>query len=77
MRSLILEALAIEKKEDTPLKQTFKMYGYRGCIADLRAIVEHLAIKHGLIDQVVAIPNSAWGAPGSNQSYINELRNCI
>lgn len=64
MRYLILEALAIENKEDTPRKQTFKMYGHRGCIADLRAIVEYLAIKHGIIDQVVAIPNSAWGVLG-------------
>lgn len=69
MRSLILEALVIENKEDTPRKQTFKMYGYRGCIADLRAIVEHLAIKHGLIDQVVSISNSAWGVPGTTPRY--------
>lgn len=69
MRALILEALAIEDTLGTPRGQTFKMYGYKGCISDLKAIVEHLAIKHGLIDKVVDIPKSAWGAPGGNPWY--------
>lgn len=69
MRSLILEALSIEDENNTPRKQTFKMYGYRGCISDLRAIVEHLAIAHDLIDQIVEIPGSAWGAPGAVPYY--------
>lgn len=69
MRNLIFEALAIENPEDTPWKMTFKMYGYKGCISALRAIVEHLAIKKGLLDQVVDIPRSAWGVPGENIFY--------
>lgn len=64
MRNLIFEALAIEDKENTPWNMTFKMYGYRGCISALRAIVEHLAIKNGLLEKVVDIPILAWGVPG-------------
>ena len=66
MQNLILEALAEEDKDNTPREQTFKMYGYRGCIDDLRAIVEFLAIKHKLITEVVKIGKRAWATPGGN-----------
>ena len=69
MRNLIFEALSIENAEDTPRGNTFQMYEYRGCISDLFAIVEYLAIKHGLINQIVNIPKSAWGAPGYSLFY--------
>jgi len=46
MRSLILEALSAEDENDTPRGHTFKMYGYKGCTSDLRAITEYLAIKY-------------------------------
>lgn len=64
MRSLILEALSVKDRLDTPRGHTFEMYGYKGCISDLRTITEYLAIKHGLIEKVVDIPMSAWGCPG-------------
>lgn len=69
MRSLILEALSVEDKTNTPRGHTFKMYGYKGCVSDLRAITEYLAIKHNLIEKVVEIPNSAWGCPGEIPYY--------
>ena len=71
MTQLILEALAIEKSEDTPWKHTFKMYNYNGSMIDLFAIVEHLCLKRGLIsekkitvngvEQTARIHESAWG----------------
>lgn len=72
MRTLILEALSIDDPENTPLKRTFPMYEYKGCISDLRAIVEFLAIKHGLIDEVAKTPLSAWGTPGGIWQYGQE-----
>lgn len=69
MRNLIFEALAEENEDNTPWKMTFKMYGYKGCVSALRAIVEHLAIKHNLVDKVAEIPLSAWGVPGFNLRY--------
>ena len=45
------------------------MYGYKGCVSALRAIVEHLAILHGIIDKVVDIPAMAWGVPGEIPYY--------
>lgn len=69
MQSLILEALSVENTCDTPRQATFKEYGYKGCVSDLRAIVEHIAIKHGLIEQVVPIPMCAWGCPGEVPHY--------
>ena len=69
MRNLILEALSVKDPESTPRRQTFYDYDYKGCISDLRAIVEHLAIKHGLIDEVVKTPLSAWGTPGGIWQY--------
>ena len=69
MRSLILEALSIEDKNETPRGHTFKMYRYKGCVSDLRAITEHLAIKYDLIKKVVEIPHSAWGCPGGIPHY--------
>lgn len=69
MRSLILEALSVEDENDTPRGHTFKMYGYKGCVSDLRAITEYLAIKYGLIEKVAEIPNSAWGCPGEIPYY--------
>ena len=53
MRNLILEALAEEDKANTPYGMTFKMYGYKGCVSDLRVIVEYLAVKHNIIDKEV------------------------
>lgn len=69
MRLLILDALATEDESDTPRNHTFKMYAYKGCISDLMAIVEFLAVKRGLIDKVVDIPITAWGAPGGTRTY--------
>lgn len=69
MRNLIFEALSVEDKSNTPWNMTFKMYGYKGCISALRAIVEHLAVAHGVIDKVVEIPQSAWGVPGDIPYY--------
>ncbi len=69
MRSLILEALSIEDVNLTPRKQTFKMYGYKGTVANLKAIVEHLALTRGLIDKDVEIPIAAWGSPGAIPWY--------
>lgn len=69
MRTLILEALSIEDKNNTPRKQTFIMYGYKGCMSDLKAIVEYLAIKYNLLDDPVQITPSAWGAPDENPCY--------
>ena len=64
MRNLIFEALAEEDPDKTPWKKTFKMYGYEGCISTLRAVVEYIAIEHGLINKIVEIPTMAWGVPG-------------
>ena len=69
MRSLIFEALSIEDEANSPRKQTFKMYGYKGCDTDLRAIVEYLAIKYSLTDEVCEIHPSAWGVPGEKPAY--------
>lgn len=72
MRNLILEALSVTEPESTPRRQTFDEHEYKGCISDLRAIVEHLAIKHGLIDEVAKTPLSAWGTPGGVWQYKHE-----
>jgi hypothetical protein len=71
MTQLILEALAIEKPEDTPWNHTFQMYNYAGSMMDLFAIVEHLCLLRGLItekkiiingvEQTAKIPRSAPG----------------
>ena len=76
MRALILEALAIEDTTQAPRNGTFKRYGYRGTLDDLRAIVEHLAISRGMIDKVVEIPNQAWGAPGEVPWYKSNTNFC-
>lgn len=69
MRNLIFEALAIQDKEKTPRGCTFHMYGYRGCVSDLFAIVEHLAVERRLIDKIVDINQAAWGHPGNALYY--------
>lgn len=69
MRNLILEALAEEDTNKTPYNMTFKMYRYKGCVSDLRAIVEYLAISHGLIDKEVDFGMSAWGVPDELKIY--------
>jgi len=69
MRNLIFEALSIDSIDQTPRKQTFKMYGYCGCVYDLRIIVEYLAIKYGLVSEVYKLPNGAWGTPGPIMYY--------
>ncbi len=71
MRTLIFDALSEEDKENTPWKQTFKMFNYRGSILALRSIVEHLAIEYGIIDKAVDIPLHAWGVPGGTPYYGN------
>ena len=72
MRNLILEALSVDDPENTPWKMTFPMHGYKGCVSALRAIVEHLAIKHGIIDKVAEIPMSTWGVPGFVLRYCQD-----
>ena len=69
MRNLIFEALSEENPENTPNGNTFKVHKYRGTVADLRTIVEYIAIKHNLIEQKVAIPRLGWGSPGENPMY--------
>ena len=69
MRNLIFEALAIQDKDKTPRGCTFHMYGYRGCVSDLFAIVEHLATERKLIDKIVDIHQTAWGHPGDMLYY--------
>ena len=71
MRSLILEALALEDSSATPSGYTFMQHGYRGSITDLRPIVEKLAIHHGLITEVVKINRTAWGLSGEKLYYGN------
>lgn len=66
MRNLIFEALAEKDPKNTPNGHTFNNYGYKGCVSNLRSIVEYIAIKYGLIKKVVEIPKIAWGAPGNN-----------
>lgn len=61
MRNLIFEALAEEKPNKTLRNKTFKCHGYTGTVSDLRAIVEHIAIEHGMIDNIVSISAKAWG----------------
>ena len=39
MRNLIFEALSEKNPESTPWNRTFEMYGYRGTVSALRAIV--------------------------------------
>lgn len=63
MRNLIFEALAEKNPEKTPWKKTFEMYGYRGTVSALRALVEYIGIEHGVIEKVVEIPTMAWGVP--------------
>ena len=69
MRNLIFEALAEKDPEKTPWKETFEMYGYRGTISALRALVEYIGIEHGLITEVVEIQTIAWGVPGEYPYY--------
>ncbi len=66
MRNLIFEALAENDPKNTPDGHTFDNYGYKGCVSNLRSIVEFIAIKYGLIEKVVEIPKIAWGAQGDN-----------
>ena len=51
MRNLIFEALAEKNPEKTPWKKTFEMYGYRGTVSALRALVEYIGIEHGVIEK--------------------------
>jgi len=69
MRNLIIESLAIDDPAKTPHNATFKMYGYKGTIVSLLAIVEHLAISRNILDKVVDLPRMAWGVPGENLIY--------
>lgn len=69
MRNLIFEALSKKNPESTPWNRTFEMYGYRGTVSALRAIVEYIAIKHSVIPKVVEIPLMAWGVPGECPRY--------
>lgn len=69
MRNLIFEALSEKNPESTPWNRTFEMYGYRGTVSALRAIVEYIAIKHSVIPKVVEIPLMAWGVPGECPRY--------
>lgn len=69
MRSLILEALSLENVDETPRGATFKMHEYKGTLDDLRAIVEFLAIRRNLLDEVAPIQNQAWGAFGYTLIY--------
>jgi len=69
MRSLILEALAIEDRKETPRGETFKNHGYRGTIYDLIAIVEYLAYQRNLIDKIVEIPQLSWAGQGEAPQY--------
>ena len=69
MRNLIFEALSIEDISKTPRNQTFKQYNYCGCISDLIAIVDFLAVEHALIPRVVDIFQKAWGNPGDSLFY--------
>ena len=62
MRNLILEALSIEDKDESPWGVTFKMYDYKGCISAIRIFAEHVAINRGIIDKVAELPHVAWGA---------------
>lgn len=70
MRNLIFEALAEKNPEKTPWKRTFEMYGYRGTVSALRAIVEYIGIGHGVIKQVVKIPTLSWKNPGEIPYYM-------
>lgn len=69
MRNLIFEALSEENPENTPNGNTFKVHKYRGTVADLRTIVEYMAIRHSLIEQKVAIPRLGWVTPGETPIY--------
>lgn len=69
MRNLIFEALSEKNPGSTPWNKTFEMYGYRGTVSALRAIVEYIAIKHSVIPKVVEIPLMAWGVPGECPLY--------
>ena len=71
MRNLIFEALAEKNPEKTPWKKTFEMYGYRGTVSALRALVEYIGIEHGVIEKVVEIPTMAWGVPGEYPYYLS------
>ena len=71
MRNLIFEALAEKNPEKTPWKKTFEMYGYRGTVSALRALVEYIGIEHGVIEKVVEIPTMAWGVQGEYTYYLS------
>ena len=66
MRSLILEALAIEDETKVPYGQTFKKYGYKGTINDLLQIIEYRAIENGLINQIIPNYQKAWASSHRN-----------
>ena len=63
--------LAEKNPEKTPWKKTFEMYGYRGTVSALRALVEYIGIEHGVIEKVVEIPTMAWGVPGEYPYYLS------
>ena len=69
MRNLIFEALSIDDASKTPRNQTFKQFHYCGCISDLIAIVDFLAIERGLIPRVIDVFQKAWGNPGDSLFY--------
>lgn len=71
MRNLIFDALAEDNPDKTPWGMTFKMYGYAGCVSALRALVEYIAIEHGMIDKIVEIPKMAWGVPDAAPNYMS------
>lgn len=52
-------------------QMTAEMYGYRGTVSALRALVEYIGIEHGVIEKVVEIPTMAWGVPGEYPYYLS------
>lgn len=64
IRSLMLEVLAYEADDIGSDGKTFKQYGYQGTQSDLYRLLEGLAIKKTLINEIVTLSGSAWAAHG-------------
>ena len=64
IRNLMIDTLAYEMDDIDSEGKTFKMYSYQGTQTDLYRLMEGLAVKRGLIKEVVPLYESAWGGSG-------------
>lgn len=64
IRNLMLDTLSYEGEDIDSEGKTFKLYDYQGTQSDLYRLMEGLAIKQGLVDDIIPLSVAAWGGNG-------------